>query len=74
MRRSKKGQSMVEYALGLGCVAAVCMVAMSFLGHVSGDIFHAVQSAINYDGAPGAHGVTNPGKLVNENQTPWAID
>lgn len=73
MRRSKKGQSMVEYALGIGCVAAVCMVAMSVLGHISGDIFNNVQSSINYDGAPGSHGVSDPGKLVNNSQTPWVL-
>lgn len=73
MRRNQKGQSMVEYALGLGCVAAVCMVAMSFLGHISGDIFNNVQGAINYQGAAGNHGVSDPGKLVNENQTPWNL-
>lgn len=65
---------MVEYALGIGCVAAVCMVAMSTLGHISGDLFHSVQSAVNYGGAPGDHGSSNPGRLVNANQTPWAID
>lgn len=31
MRNSgKKGQSMVEYALGTGCVACVCVVALGF--------------------------------------------
>ncbi len=74
MRRSKKGQSMVEYALGLGCVAAVCMVAMSFLGHVSGDIFYNVQKAVNYGGSAGDHGVGNPGHLVTKGQQPWALD
>lgn len=69
MRRSKKGQSLVEYALGIGCVSAVCMVALSFLGHVSGDIFQSVQGAINYNGAR----PTDPGRLVNESQTPWVL-
>lgn len=65
---------MVEYAIGLGCVAAVCMVAMSTLGHISGDIFHNVHGAINYGGAPGEHGTTSPGRLVNANQTPWVLE
>ncbi len=73
MRRNKKGQSLVEYALGIGCVSAVCMVALGFLGHVCGDIFFNVQSSINYQGGPGAHGVSDPGKLVNENQQPWNL-
>lgn len=68
--RNKKGQSMVEYALGIGCVAAVCMVAFSQLGHISGDIFLGVQSAINYKGGPGPHGVADTYSLVNSNQTP----
>ena len=68
--RNKKGQSMVEYALGIGCVAAVCMVAFSELGHISGDIFLGVQSAINYGGAPGLHGVADTYHLINANQTP----
>jgi hypothetical protein len=72
--RGKKGQSLVEYAIGIGCVSAVCMVALSFLGHLSGDIFYNVQSAVNYDGGPGAHGVTSPGRLVNKDQTPWVLD
>jgi Flp pilus assembly pilin Flp len=73
MRRSSRGQSMVEYALGIGCVAAVCMAAMSMVGHISGDIFNSVQSNINYAGGPGPHGVADPGKLVNEDRTPWQI-
>ena len=74
MRRSKKGQSLVEYALGIGCVSAVCMVSLSFLGHMSGDIFQSVQSSVNYGGQPGNHGVTDPGTLVNTSQTPWNIN
>jgi hypothetical protein len=64
---------MVEYALGIGCVAAVCVVAMSFLGHISGDIFNNMQQSINYQGGPGTHGVADTGKLVNENQQPWNL-
>lgn len=74
MKRSRKGQSLVEYAIGIGCVSAVCMVALSMLGHISGDIFNNVQSAINYDGGPGAHGLTNPGRLANKDQTPWVLE
>ena len=73
MSRGKKGQSMVEYALGIGSVAMVCMVALSFLGHISGDIFNAVQGAINYQGGPGPHGVADTGNLVNKDQTPWNL-
>ncbi len=73
-RRGRKGQSLVEYALGIGCVSAVCMVALSFLGHISGDIFNNVQSAVNYGGAPGDHGIADPGLLVGKSQTPWVLN
>ena len=73
MKRRARGQSMVEYALGIGCVAAVCMAAMSMVGHMSGDIFNNVQSSINYQGAPGQHGVADPGHLVNPSQQPWNL-
>src|SRR5215470_7237535 len=46
MKRSGHGQSMVEYALAIGCVAALCMVAIGSLGHLSGHIFHTVEGAI----------------------------
>jgi Flp pilus assembly pilin Flp len=71
--RDKKGQSMVEYALGIGCVAAVSVAAMSKLGNITGDLFNGLQSAINYEGGPGAHGVAEPGHIVNPGQTPWNI-
>jgi hypothetical protein len=69
MKRSKKGQSMVEYAVGLGCVTALCMVALGSLGHISGDIIYAVQSTINYQGARPA----DTGRIVNNNATPWQL-
>lgn len=70
MQRSKKGQSLVEYAIGLGCVAALCMVALGSLGHICGDIIFSVQSAINYGGTR----PTAPGRMVQTNATPWVID
>lgn len=74
MKRSKKGQSMIEYALGIGCVAAVCFAAMGELGHISGDIFNNMQQSINYQGGPGSHGVADTGRIVNANQTPWVLN
>lgn len=47
MRRNKKGQSMVEYALGIGCIAAVCMLALQGLGLTSADIIRQVILNIN---------------------------
>ena len=70
MRRSKKGQSLVEYAIGLGCVSAICMVALGGLGHICGDMIHSVQSAINYGGGRPA----SPGRMVDNAATPWSIN
>jgi hypothetical protein len=47
MRRNKKGQSMVEYALGIGCIAAVCMLAFQGLGLTSADIVRQVIMNVN---------------------------
>lgn len=69
-RRNNKGQSMVEYAVGLGCVTALCMIVLGSLGHISGDIINSVQSAINYGGSR----PSSPGRMVSNSATPWAID
>ena len=73
MVRNKRGQSLVEYALGIGCVSAVCMLALGFLGHICGDIFQNVSSSINYS----AKDVQRPGDnrpIVNTNSTPWVLN
>ena len=70
MKRSKKGQSMVEYAVGIGCVTAVCMVALGSLGHISVDIFYNVHSAINYGGAR----PSDPGVMVSPTAQPWNMN
>ncbi len=69
-RRKTTGQSMVEYALGLGCVAGLCMVAMGSLGHICGDMISAVQNAINYGGAK----APDTGRVINNNATPWVLN
>lgn len=69
-RRSSRGQSMVEYALGLGCVAALCMVALGSLGHMNGHMIHEIEEAINYSGPKSAH----PNAMVNVTATPWNIN
>jgi len=68
-KRSQRGQSMVEYALGLGCVSALCMVALGSLGFICGDMIYNVQNAINYGGAT----APQPGRIINPNATPWVI-
>lgn len=69
MKRKQRGQSMVEYAIGIGCVAGLCMVALGGLGHISGDVIFAVQSAINY----GGDRPSDPGRIVNNSATPWSL-
>lgn len=61
---------MVEYALGLGCVAALCMVALGSLGHICGDMIAAVQNAINYGGTKAA----DPGRTISPTATPWVLN
>lgn len=68
--RKALGQSMVEYALGLGCVAGLCMVALGSLGHISGDMIRAVEQAINYGGSTSQHA----GWVVNTSATPWVLN
>jgi hypothetical protein len=46
-KRSKRGQSMVEYAIGIGAVTAVCMLALGGLGHASADVVRQVLLNIN---------------------------
>ncbi len=66
MGRSKRGQSLVEYALGIGCVAAVSMVAFAALGHLSGHILQCTGNAVNHPvKAPHAE------ELVDLNSQPW---
>jgi hypothetical protein len=46
-RKSKRGQSMVEYAIGIGAVTAVCMLVLGGLGHASADVIRQVLMNIN---------------------------
>lgn len=69
MRGRRQGQSMVEYALGIGCVAALCVVALASLGHISGHTLHAVEHAVNYQGTLSSH----PEETVNLSSTPWKL-
>lgn len=68
-RNRKRGQSMVEYAIGIGCVAALCMVALGSLGHICGEMFFNVQDAINYSGDKAGM----PGRTIQQNATPWIL-
>lgn len=46
-RRNRRGQSMVEYAIGIGCVTAVCMLVLGGLGHAGADVVRQVLVNIN---------------------------
>jgi len=72
MRRNQRGQSMVEYALGIGCVAAVCMVAMQGLGLTSADIMRQVIVSTS-DQDDQAYANNDPGNspLIKSSATPW---
>lgn len=61
---------MVEYAIGIGAVAALCMVALGSLGHMCGDMIYNVQNAINYKGTKAPH----HGNTINAAATPWVLD
>ena len=69
-RRSSRAQSMVEYALGIGCVAALCVVALGSLGHISGHMIHSVEQATNYQGTTSQH----PEETVKLGATPWVLN
>ncbi len=68
-KRSKRGQSMVEYALGIGCVAALCVVALGSLGHISGDMIRNVEQATNYQGSTSQ----DVGRTIKVGATPWVL-
>ena len=70
--RSKKGQSMVEYAIGIGAVTAVCMLALGGLGHASADVVRQVLLNINDKDDQ----VADPGQIftnlqANGSSAPW---
>ena len=67
--RTNKGQSMVEYALGLGCIACLCMAGLASLGDISADMIHGVEWNINYQG--GYSQDTTP--IVKRSATPWVF-
>lgn len=67
--RRQSGQSMVEYAIGIGAVAALCMVALGSLGHVCGDMIRNVNNAINHTDQ-----VQHAGHTINPSATPWVLD
>ncbi len=71
MRRKQRGQSMVEYALGIGCVAATAMLALQGVGMESTDILRSVIQSIN--DTDDQQYATDPGgsSFVKAGSTPW---
>jgi hypothetical protein len=67
--RTNKGQSLVEYALGLGCIACLCMAGLASLGDISADMIRGVETNINYQG--GFSKDTTP--IVKRTATPWVF-
>lgn len=70
-QRNSRGQSMVEYAIGIGCVAALCMVALGSLGNIAGTMILKVCHAIN---APHHMHAPKHGQTINPNATPWVLE
>jgi hypothetical protein len=71
-RRTRKGQSMVEYAIGIGCVTAVCMLVLGGLGHAGADVVRQVLININDSDDQSA----DPGSIFTngvsgQNNAPW---
>lgn len=66
--RRADGQSLVEYALGIGCVTALCMVALAGTGHLSGHIIKNVVNAFN-----SSEKAQHPEETVNLEATPWVL-
>ncbi len=63
---------MVEYALAIGCVAAVCMVVLGGLGHAAADITNSVLTSINDKDDQ----VTDPGNIFTsglKGTQPWVL-
>jgi hypothetical protein len=70
MIRKQKGQSLVEYALGIGCVTAVCMLALGFLGHIAYQIIHHTYHGFNM---PHHSGPSHATPIVNTGSKPWVL-
>ncbi len=74
MQRRKKGQAMVEYAIGIGAVTAACMLVMGGLGHTAADIFHSVLSNINdVDGQSADPGTIFTNGVGGTTNPPWVL-
>lgn len=77
LRRRNSGNSMVEFALGIGCVMAVCMLVMGGLGFAAEDTALAVLQNINapkdqaQDPSNGSNGGIFTNGVSGQTNTPW---
>jgi len=75
--RTQNGQSLVEYAIGIGCVMSVCMIVLGGLGGAAEDVTRAVLVNINdaKAQAPDPTAGTNAGIFTNSfgGSTPWVL-
>lgn len=69
-RTRRRGQSMVEYALAIGCVSALCMVALGSLGFINWRIFHNMEHAFS----PGPPTSAHPTRTIKQGATPWVLE
>ncbi len=71
VRRHRKGQGLVEYAILLGGVALVCLAAVAIFGHKTNDMLAAMATVL-----PGVHaddnGPMESGKFIET--TPAGVD
>jgi hypothetical protein len=76
-RKSQNGNSMVEYAIGIGCVVAVCMLVLGGLGGAAEDVVLTVLQNINAPNDQTVDPTTNAqfgifsGGVTNPSNPPW---
>jgi hypothetical protein len=75
--RSKSGQSMVEYSIGIGCVLAVCLLVLGGLGFGAEDVIRQVLLNINdqkdqsVEPSPGSNGGIFSNGISGASNPPW---
>ncbi len=73
-KRNRRGQSMVEYAIGIGAVTAVCMLVLGGLGHASADVVRQVLLNINdADDQSADPGSIYTNGVNGQNNPPWKL-
>lgn len=76
--RSSKGQNIVEYSIGIGCVVAAGLLVLGGLGFGVGDVARNVLIQINdpsaqtIDPSIGSFGGIFSNGVAGQNNVPWA--